>query len=157
MDLNLKYEGTLLLRNWKTTNKVKEDDEVLTGYCTFDGLVPAGMFGILTGMPAEEFLSFYWAEDGQVRHPSMKSVTFDIVAAAHIIDFKSSLAYRDEDATVRKFNLTPAYGHQWLMEVEILVKPTTPAVIGRFAAKEGHEVQLVIEGSREGDLLSDAE
>lgn len=154
MDLTLKYAGILLLKNWRTTNKVTEDEEILTGYCAFEGLVPAEMFGTLTGMSDIEYRKFYWATDGQIRHPSMTGVPFNTVADAHVIDFKSGLAYREEDATVRKFKLSPAYGHQWVMTVEVLVRPKTPAVIGRFAAKEGHEVSLSIEGPRDPDLIS---
>ncbi len=154
MDLKLQYTGMLLLEDWKTTNKVHEDDEVRTGYAKFKGLVPASMFGVLTGMEDIEYRNFYWANDGQIRHPTMGAIPFNAVAEGHIVEFHSNLKYRDEDATIRGFKLAPAYGHQWMATFDILIRPTTDAVIGRFAAKEGHDVDISVAGPREGDLLT---
>lgn len=152
-DIELSYTGMLLLKGWKTTNKVTEDDEILTGYATFKGLVPADMFGTLTGMPKDDYKDFYWADDGQIRHPAMGPIPFNDVIEGHIVEFHSQLKYQDDDTTLRKFKLSPAYGRQWMMEVEILIHPKTDAVVGRFAAKEGHDVDIIVQGPRQPDML----
>ena len=60
----LRHQGEFKLINWKTTNKVEEDAEVLTGYAKFAGIVPGEWFASLTStMGRKTFESFFWEKD----------------------------------------------------------------------------------------------
>ncbi len=159
MDLKLVHEGTFKLRNFKTTNKVEEDAEVLTGYLSFRGLVPGELFATLTGINSQDlgYRRFFWGKDEQSNFPSIDWLHFDVEARAHVVELGSGIRYTDEDASIRKFRLMPEFGVQWLAQFEILVHPKTDAVTGRIAGREGHDIVVKIAGPREGDLFTEKE
>lgn len=153
MDLALIHEGVFNLKNFRTTNKIKEDEEILTGYLTMSGLVPKEMFLTLTGVQTKGYEKFYWGNDKEAAHPAMGPVPFNVEAAKHILQI-SSVKYEEVDATIRKFKLEAVFGEQFEATFEILIHPKTDAVVGRLASRQGHDLKIQIKGPREEDMFA---
>lgn len=157
MILDLIYEGTLNLKKWKTTNRVEEEKEILTGYMTLTGLVPHDLLCTLVGLDiAPKIENFFWGKDESPTFPAMGPIPIDIEAKTHIVEIRGSggINYRDDDATIRKFKLEPAYGRMWEAQFEILIHPNPGAIVGKLAASEMHDLDINIIGLRQADAVA---
>ena len=157
MILDLIYEGTLNLKKWKTTNRVEEEKEILTGYMTMTGLVPADFICTLVGLDiASKIENFYWGSDEQPIFPAMGAIPIDIEAKNHVVDIHGSggISYRDEDAVIRKFKLKPEFGKMWDAQFEVLIHPNPGAIVGKLAGSEMHDLDISIVGLRQADAVA---
>ena len=153
MDLALIHEGTFELTNFRTTNKVEEDAEILTGYLKLVGLVPKEFFVLLTATQNKHYEKFFWGTDTDVTNPAIGEIPFDVEAKKHIVQIPG-VRYDDNDAVIRKFKLEPSFGEQFVATMEVLIHPKTDAVVGRLAAKQGHDMKVVFKGPREADMFA---
>ena len=154
MDLTLNHHGTFHLANFRTTNKVEDEEEILTAYLKLEGPVPKEMYLTLTGATLKAYEKTFWTDDGQQLNPTVGPTPHRLQALGHIVVLKSGIGYTDEDATIRAFKLMPIYGHQFKMSFEILVHPKTDAPTGRMAAREHHDIEIEINGKRQVDLVT---
>ena len=157
MILDLVHQGTFNLKKWKTTNRVEEDNEILTGYMTLTGLVAYDFITTLLGLDiADTVRRFFWSKDEQNNFPAMGQIPIDIEATKHIVEIRGSggINYRDEDAVIRGFKLRPAFGAMWDAQFEILIHPTQNAIVGKLAASEMHELDINIVGLRQADAIA---
>ena len=157
MILDLVHQGTFNLKKWKTTNRVEEDNEILTGYMTLTGLVAYDFITTLLGLDiADTVRRFFWSKDEQNNFPAMGPIPIDIEAKKHIVEIRGSggINCRDEDAVIRGFKLRPAFGAMWDAQFELLIHPTQNAIVGKLAASEMHELDINIVGLRQADAVA---
>ena len=156
---NIEFTGPLRLHNFRTTNNVKGEEEELSAYLKMRGLMPCTLYSRLCGldMQDESWHQFFWGQDEAPANPSMDQIKFLAQAPEHIIVFSSGLGFTDENCTLRKFSLRPAFGKQFQTEFEIVLHPHTNANIGKLAHKQGHELEIEIKGCRNPDLFREEE
>jgi len=108
MHANLVWKGAFKLHKFRSTNKVKEDDEELTVYLAMKGNVGAEVFGFLTGADLENrsWQDTFWGQDGAPRHPALDVINLLTESDGHIVEL-DPVGYRDENATIRKWRLRP--------------------------------------------------
>ncbi len=153
--LALHLKGKFRLRKFSTTNKINEDEEILTAKLQLEGNVEAEMFEALTGCAEQGYQLLFWGEDKASAFPVMGFIPLDLEAPEHVVKIQSGVGYKDQKALIRGFKLKPAFGNQWTMRFDVKLFPSDEATIGKIAQREHHDLNISIEGPRDRDLFEE--